>query len=155
MLRKLMLVAVAAAAPIGLIAVAGTAGASKTPPVNATNNTVTCTSLKGTVTFSPAVTTDESAGSDTTALAVTFSKCTTNAAGLTVTSGKATGTLTGSRTANENGCTALAGGSTSAGSVSVAWKTKPALSSGDSVLAVNSEQGGDGADGHATFTIPG
>ena len=65
MLRKLMLVAVAAAAPIGLIAVAGTASASKAPPVNATNNTVTCTSLKGTVTFSPAVTTDESAGSDT------------------------------------------------------------------------------------------
>jgi hypothetical protein len=155
MLRKLMLVAVAAAAPIGLIAIAGTAGAAKSPPINATTNTVTCTSLKGTVTFSPTVTSSESAGPDTSALDVSFSKCTSNAAGLTVTSGKATGTLNGSRTAGENGCVSLAGGSTDTGTVSVAWKTKPALSSGDSVLSVNSVAGGVASDGHGYFSIPG
>ena len=154
MMRKLLLVAVAAAAPIGLIAIAGTAGA-KGSPVNATTDTVTCTTLSGSVKFSPAVTSSESAGTSTTTLKASFSGCSSNAAGLTVTSGKAAGTLTSTRTAGEDGCTALGGGSTASGSVTIAWKTSPKLSSGSSVLQVNSEAGGLGGDGNATFTIPG
>jgi hypothetical protein len=155
MLRKLMLVAVAAAAPIGLIAVAGTAGATKTPPVNATNNTVSCTTIKGTVTFVPPVTSSETAGSSSTKIKATVTGCTSNAGGLTVTSGAAAGTLTDSRTTGEDGCTALAGGSSATGPITIKWKTSPKLSSGSSVIHVNSEAGGVGGDGNATFQIPG
>lgn len=154
MMRKLLLVAVAAAAPIGLIAIAGSAGAGA-PKINATTDTVTCTNLSGSVKFSPPVTTSESAGTGTTALKASFSGCSSNAVGLTVTSGSAKGTLTSTRTSGENGCTALAGGSTASGPVTIAWKTTPKLSSGSSVLAVKSESGGLGGDGNATFTIPG
>jgi hypothetical protein len=154
MIRKMLFVAVAAAAPIGLLAVAGTAGAGA-PKVDATNNTVTCTTLTGSVKFVPPVTTDETAGTSTTSIKATVTGCSTNAPGLTVTSGKASGSLTSTRTAGENGCTALAGGSTASGPISTKWKTSPKLSSGNSVIQVNSEAGGLGSDGNATFTIPG
>ncbi|MGB7052593.1 MAG: hypothetical protein WBG41_13585 [Acidimicrobiales bacterium] len=155
MMRKLLLVAVAAAAPIGLIAIAGTAGAAKSPPVNATTDTVTCTTISGSVKFSPAVTSSEKAGTAHTSIKATVTGCTSNAVGLKVTSGKAAGTLTTTRTAGENGCAALAGGSDATGPITTSWKTTPKLSSGDSVIHVNSISGSIGSDGNATFTIPG
>ncbi len=81
MMRKLLLVAVAAAAPIGLIAIAGTAG-RQVRPAGTPRTRSPAQSLKGTVTFSPPVTSSEAAGSGSTALNVKFSKCTSNAAGL-------------------------------------------------------------------------
>jgi hypothetical protein len=48
MIRKLLLVAAATAMPIGIIAATGgVAQAKAAPPVNATNNTATCTGISG------------------------------------------------------------------------------------------------------------
>lgn len=153
MIRKLLLVAAAAAMPLGLAtAVSGTAGAGGST-VNATNDTVTCTGLSGTLKFSPPITKSESAGTTTTTIKATLSGC-TSAPGLTVTSGSVTGTLSDTHAA-EDGCTALAGSLSASGSLTTKWKTSPKLSSGNSVIAVNSVEGGVGGDGNATFDIPG
>jgi hypothetical protein len=67
MIRKLLLVAIATTAPLGVVAVTATA-ASAGPTVDATHATVTCTGISGTVKFNPPVTTSESAGSATTSI---------------------------------------------------------------------------------------
>jgi hypothetical protein len=153
MIRKLLLVAVATAAPFGVLAAtAGVASAGTT--VDATTATVTCTGISGTVKFTPPVTTSESAGTGKTSIKASLSGCTTND-GVTVTGAKASGTLTTTRTAGENGCVALAGGSDATGPLTVKWKTSPKLSSGSSVVQVNSVKGSIGGNGNADFTIPG
>jgi hypothetical protein len=155
MIRKLLLVAAAAAMPIGFIAATGgMASAKAAPPVNATTATVTCTGITGTAKFAPAVTTDESAGTGTTSIKAALTGCTTND-GVTVTGAKVAGSLSTTRTAGENGCVALAGGSSAVGTLTTTWKTTPKLTSPTSSIAVKSIAGSIGGDGNATFTIPG
>jgi len=155
MIRKLLLVAAATAMPIGFIAASGgMASAKAAPPVNATTATVTCTGIAGTAKFSPAVTTDETAGTGTTTIKATLTGCTTND-GVTVTGGKVAGALTTTRTAGENGCVALAGGSSATGNLVTTWKTSPKLTSPTSTIKVTSIAGSIGSDGNATFSIPG
>jgi hypothetical protein len=155
MLRKLLLVAAATAMPIGFIAATGgLASAKPAPPVNATTATVTCTGISGSAKFSPAITSDEAAGSGTTTINATLTGCTTND-GVTVTGAKVAGTLDTTRTAGENGCIALAGGSSAAGNLVTTWKTSPKLVSKTSTIAVTSIAGSVGSDGNATFSIPG
>jgi hypothetical protein len=122
--------------------------------VNATTATVTCTGISGTASFKPAVTSSETAGSATVAIKATLSGCTTNDS-VTVTKASVSGSLTTTRTAGENGCTALAGGSAAAGPLTTKWTTTPKLSSGSSVIQVKSIEGSVGSDGNATFSIPG
>jgi hypothetical protein len=74
---------------------------------------------------------------------------------VTVSKASASGVLTDTRTAGENGCTALAGSSDDAGNLTTKWTTSPKLSSGNSVIKVNSVAGSIGSDGNATFSIPG
>jgi hypothetical protein len=136
-----------------IAATAGNSGAAA-PKVNATTATVTCTGISGTASFKPAVTSDESAGTSKTTIKATLTGCTTND-GVTVTKASAKGVLSGTRTAGENGCTALAGSSDDAGNLTTKWTTTPKLSSGSSVIQVNSVAGSIGGDGNATFSIPG
>jgi hypothetical protein len=154
MIRKLLLVAAATAMPIGLIAATGGIASAKTSPVNATTAAVTCTGISGSAKFSPAVTTDESAGSSTIAIKATLSGCTTNDS-VTVSSAKVAGTLTTTRTAGENGCGALVGGSSATGNLVTTWKTVQKLVSKTSTIGVKSIAGSVGSDGNATFNIPG
>ncbi|MGO8871076.1 MAG: hypothetical protein ACLQPH_06685 [Acidimicrobiales bacterium] len=154
MIRKLLLVAAAAAMPVGMIAATGGIASAKAPPVDATHATISCTTISGSATFVPPVTADESAGSASIKIKAKVSGCTTND-GVTVVSGGATGTLTTTRTAGENGCTALAGGSLATGALTTKWKSTPALSSGSSVINVNSIAGSVLGNGNAGFNIPG
>jgi|HubBroStandDraft_2_1064218.scaffolds.fasta_scaffold647381_1 hypothetical protein len=153
MIRKLLLVAAATAMPLGMIAAtAGTSGA-KVVKVNATTATVTCTGISGTASFKPAVTSNEAAGTTKTSIKATLTGCTTND-GVTVTKASVKGTLSDTHAA-ENGCTSLAGSITASGPLTTKWTTTPKLSSGASVINVNSLTGGIGSDGNATFSIPG
>ena len=155
MIRKLLLVAAATAMPLGIIAATGSlASAKAAPPVNATTATVTCSGISGTAKFSPAVTESETAGSASITIKAKLTGCTTSD-GVTVTGAGVSGTLTTTRTAGENGCVALAGGSDATGPLTTKWKTTPKLSSGNSVINVNSIAGSIGSNGNATFKIPG
>jgi len=154
MIRKLLLVTAAVAMPVGMIAATGGIASAKAPPVDATHLDVTCTTISGSATFVPPVTDNESAGSASIKIKAKLSGCTATG-GVTVKSGAVTGTLTTTRTAGENGCTALAGGSLATGPLTTKWKTTPALTSGSSVVNVNSISGGIGGDGNASFQIPG
>lgn len=155
MIRKLLVVAAAIAVPAGLVIGGATAGA-KTPPINATNDTATCTTVSGSVKFSPAVSSSEAAGVTTSTVKATLGGCTTNAAGLTITNGKTTGSFNdGSHAAGTNGCSTLVGASPESGSLTTKWKTSPKLSSGNSVTPVTQVYGTLAADGNAQFEIPG
>jgi len=154
MLRKLLLVAAATAMPIGFIAATGGMASAKTAPVNATTATVSCTGISGSAKFSPAITSDEAAGTGTTTIKAVLTGCTTND-GVTVTGAKVAGTLTSTSTAGENGCAALAGSSSDTGNLTTTWKTTPKLVTKTSTIDVKSIAGSVGSDGNATFSIPG
>jgi hypothetical protein len=155
MIRKLLLVAAATAMPIGLVATSGgMASAAKAPPVNATTATVTCTGITGSAKFSPAVTTNETAGNSTVSIKASLTGCTTSD-GVKVTGAKVSGALTTPRTAGENGCVALAGNTSDKGTLTTKWKTTPKLVTPSSAIAVTSIAGSVGSNGHATFKIPG
>jgi hypothetical protein len=152
MIRKLLMVTAVVAMPLGMIAVTG--GVANAAGINAKNDTVTCTGIKGTAKFSPTVTSNEKAGTTKTKITATLTGCTSNATGLTVKSGKVTGTLSDKHAA-EDGCTGLAGSIPAIGKLTTKWTTTPAITSGNSVISVKSIDGGVGSDGNATFTIPG
>jgi hypothetical protein len=142
--------------PLGILAaVSSTSGAAPSvTKVNATNATVTCTGISGSAKFSPAVTTDEKAGTAKTTIKATLTGCTTSD-GVTVTKASASGVLADTRTAGENDCIALAGNSDDVGTLTTKWTTTPKLSSGSTVIKVNSVSRSIGSDGNATFSIPG
>ena len=154
MIRKLLLVAAATAMPLGLIAASAWTATAMPPKVDATMATVSCTGISGYAKFSPAVKADESPGTATAKIKVKLTGCTTND-GVAVTQASASGTLTSTRTAGEDGCSALAGSIAATGALSTKWTTMPKLSSGKSVVQVNSIESSIGGDGNATFTIPG
>jgi hypothetical protein len=153
MIRKLLLVAAATAMPLGMIAASAGTSSAGTPKVNATTATVTCTGISGTASFKPNITSNEPAGTTKTSIKATLTGCTTND-GVTVTKASVKGTLSDTHPA-ENGCTGLAGSITATGPLTTKWTTTPKLSSGASVVNVNSLTGGLGGDGNATFMIPG
>jgi hypothetical protein len=152
MIRKLLMVTAVVAMPLGMIAATG--GVANAAGINAKMNTVTCTGITGTAKFSPTVTKSEPAGTTKTTITATLSGCTSNATGLTVKSGKVTGTLSDKHVA-EDGCTGLAGSIPAVGKLTTKWTTTPTLTSGNSVISVKSLTGGVGSDGNATFSIPG
>ncbi len=160
MLRKVLLIAAATAMPLSFIAaVGGSAGA--TSKVDATNATVACNGISGSVKIKPAISANEVAGPSKITIKATLSGCTTSD-GVTVTKASVAGTLTSTRTAGENGCAELAegtGGSGESGTLTTKWTTTPKLSSGNSVIHPTSFTGTlltSGPDsGYVTFAIPG
>lgn len=156
MIRKVLLVAAAAALPVSMIAATGTIASASAPKINATNNTVTCTGLKGTAKFSPPITENQTVGAtETTKVAAKLTGCTSNATGLTVKGGAVKGSFSNTIT-SANGCASLLGSNTENGTLTTKWTTSPALSSGNSVVTIKSVQGGVAPDGtNAEFQIPG
>ncbi len=155
MIRRMVVIAAAIALPVSVVAATGSMAGAGAPKIDATHNTVTCTGVSGTVKFSPPITTNESAGTETTSIKATLTGCTSNATGLTVLSGSAKGSISSTHTAGTNGCTALAGNNTENGTLTTKWKSSPKLSSGSSVVTVHSVMGSIGSNGNATFHIPG
>ena len=106
MIRKLLLLSAAVSMPLSVVAAVDSSSGAAAPKVNATDATVTCTSISGSAKFSPPVTADETAGTAKTTIKATLKGCTTSD-GVTVSKASASGVLTDTRTAGENGCTAL------------------------------------------------
>ncbi len=147
--------ALAVGLPFGLIA------ASSTPAwavvkVNATNYKVHCTSITGTISFSPALKLPgTTSGAEKSTVKLTLGGCTatptTGGTAVTVTKGVVSGALTGS---GGSACTGLLGSSAQSGTLTTKWTTSPALSSGSTVLTPHTVLGGtNGTNG--TFSIPG
>src|SRR5665213_2198827 len=106
MIRKLMMVAAAAAMPLGVIAATGGIATAKALPTDASHDTVTCTGISGSVKFKPALTTSGSpSSSGTTSIKGALTGCTTNG-GFSIVSNKVKGVLTSTST---HACTGLAG----------------------------------------------
>ncbi|MGD0394623.1 MAG: hypothetical protein ABSC41_18495 [Acidimicrobiales bacterium] len=153
MIRKLLVVAAAIAMPVSVVAVSGgLAGASN--PHTAGTDTITCKTLKGTVSFSPALTLKGyTSGVTTTTVKTTLSGCTVKGSTKEkVTGGTASGTI--KSTKGKGGtCGGLTAASiTDAGTLTTKWTATPAAA--PSVLNIKSVAGAVKSS-HGTFTIPG
>ena len=156
MIRKLLVVAAAAALPVTVIAASGaTAGAKAAPKVDATNYTVSCTGITGSASFSPPLTISSS-GAETTKIKGSLSGCTaTPSAGgtpIAITGAKVSGSFS---TTTSTGCAGLLGSTAESGSLTVKWKASPALAASSSVIPIASVTGGATSDLRASFMIPG
>jgi hypothetical protein len=157
MIRKMLILAAAVAIPVSVVgATAGTASAKGTPPVNATNYTASCTGIKATASFSPALTTNGgTASNEATKIKGTATNCTaTPTSGgtpVTITNAKISGTINDATSTHT--CSGLASPTTETGSLKITWKTSPKLTSSVAVVNPTTVTGGIGADGHATFSL--
>jgi hypothetical protein len=158
MFRKLTVIAVAIAMPVGIIAGAGgVAGANSSGPAAA--DSIVCTGVTGTITFSrPLNNTGYTSGTIVSTVKATQTGCKVSGSTKeTVTKGTTTGTLTsaaGTKTKPIGTCDELASNSTEVGTMSTAWNAS-ALSAYPSKIAVKSIMGGLNKTSHGTFTIPG
>ena len=157
MIRKLLVVAAAAAMPVAAIAAtAAVSGAAGTPKVDATHYTVSCTGITATAKFKPALTnTATAASNEATSITGTGSGCTaTPTAGGTavaVSGVKIKGTINDASSTHT--CAGLTQPTSETGSLSLKWTTSPKLTNGTSVVNPTTVQGGLGADQHATFSL--
>jgi hypothetical protein len=153
MFRKLLVVAAAIAMPVSIVAVSGgMAGASN--PHTAATDTLSCTKITGTVSFSPALTLKGyTSGVTTTTVKATVTGCTAKGATTQkITSGTASGTIKSTK-GKGGSCTGLTAKAISdAGALTIKWAGTPAAPS--SVLNLKSVAGGT-KNSHGTFTIPG
>jgi len=157
MFRKLLVVAAAIAMPISLVALTGGTASANAKAGSAATDTVVCTAIAGTISFSPKLNnTGYTNQAIKTTVSATLTKC--KAAGsfkTTVTKGVVTGSITGVKgtTKKKAGtCAGLEGSSTDTGTLTTKWTASPA--DANSVLGVKSVKGGT-ASSHGTFTIPG
>jgi hypothetical protein len=173
---KVLLLAAVVAVPLTAISASTEVGAT-TVPVDATNYTMNCSSVSGTMKFSPSYRTFHegvfAAGSYTTTVRARLSGCTaTPTAGgapISVSSGKVTGSFV---SVTDGSCfdtdyVEVAPGflipewypllypdnPTGPGQLTTSWRTSPKLSSGNTVTTVNSALGGT-AGSEALFAIP-
>jgi hypothetical protein len=132
MLRKLFVVAAAIAMPVSVVAVtAGTAGASKGP--SAATDTLVCTNITGTVSFSIPLTNagNTTGGVETSTVNATVSGCTASGTfPVSVTGGSLSGTFAGKAGSAKHPsaqCTGLLGVSKNKGTVTDSWSSTPAV----------------------------
>lgn len=156
MFRKLAVIAVAIAMPVGVIAATGgIAGATTTGA--AAKDSIVCKDITGTLKFSRALNnTGYTSGTIVTTVTAYVTGCTT--AGpyhVSVTRGTVTGTLTGATgtVASPTGkCTGLLGSAKEVGTLTTTWSATPGILASKS--AIKSDAGG-AHSGYGTFTLPG
>ncbi|HLN17547.1 MAG TPA: hypothetical protein VK277_12455 [Acidimicrobiales bacterium] len=103
MIRKICVIAAAVAIPLGIVvATSGVASAGGSPPVNVTGSTVSCSTVTGTLKFSPPLT-GTGTSPETVSIAIKYSGCTTNAPGVSLAGGSEKGTFS----TPANSCTGL------------------------------------------------
>jgi hypothetical protein len=114
--------AMALALPILVVVSIGVGSASaKKPPVQETG-TLTCSTLTGTLTFNPSLSsTGATSGPETTTAKVTVKGCTTGSATVKPTSGKVVETISGT---GGNSCTGLTKPSSTAETFTTKWSPK-------------------------------
>jgi hypothetical protein len=110
----------------------GSVAHASAPPVDASHDTVACdTLLKGTVGFKPSLT--ASGGSpDVITIKGSLTGCSTNDSNITSISGSVKGTLN----SPTNGFTSLLGPSSATGTITITWKTVPALVSKTTTITI-------------------
>jgi hypothetical protein len=148
-MKKLWMVAAAAAMPVGLIATAGTAGAGKPNPVDVSHATITCTSVTGVAKFAPSLIIGGTKPENIN-VKLALGGCTVSGvAGVTITAGKGAGVLH----APTNNATALGGTTSVTGHVNISWKSSPKLTFKMSTVDVTAVTGGVPGDGYASLSI--
>jgi hypothetical protein len=154
MIRKLLVVAAAIAMPVSVIAVSGGMASASNSHASAATGTATCTGLKGSIAFTPHL---SSKGDGTTPIkaAVTAKLSGCKGVGATISAGSVSGTLTGApgtKSKPSGTCIGLASGNAKeVGTLTIKWTPSSVPAT---VLKVASDNGGT-ASGHGTFTIPG
>jgi len=106
--------------------------------VDATNYTVSCdTLIKGAVQFKPTLTLSGGGGATATTIKGTLEGCnaTPNDSNPAVT--VISGSVKGLVTAPDNGCLSLLGPSSATGTITITWKTVPALTNAKTVITIN------------------
>ena len=160
MIRKMLVVAAAAAMPITAVAASGGFASAAVPKVNATTYTVACNTIAATAKFSPALTTAGAAVSDeATSIKGTASGCvaTPSVGGTPITiadGAKISGTIHDAT--SDHKCGGLIVPTSETGTLTIKWKTgvgSPKLLSGTSITNPTTVTGGAGGDGHATFSL--
>jgi hypothetical protein len=154
MIRKLPVVVAAITMSISAIALTGGVASARTPPVNATNYTATCTGISGSLSFNPPLTIAGGAVSpETVKTKASFSGCTATptagGASVSITKASITGTIT--IASSSHTCMGLSTGAAT-GNSTVKWTTSPKLSSGSSVASPGTRSGGPGGDGSIVFS---
>ncbi len=158
MFRKLLMVAAATAMPIGIIAASGGVASAKTT-VNVANDNITCSAVKGTVTFSPPLTLDGTTDhSQSTTVTATLTKCkVTGSNAAVVSKGTVTGTIVDPSTTGS--CGGLSGASSVTGNLSTTWKSTDILQPGTTSATTFDQDFGStytkGKNSYGLFTIPG
>ncbi len=131
--------------PVAALCLAATAHAAGT--VDASNSTITCSSLtKAVIGLKPSLVTGGTLPTTVT-IKGGLSGCTTNAPGVTSISGSFKGTLTG----GTNSCAGLVGPTTNTGTITVKWKATPGLINATSTIQINS---GSAVGGLFTGLVP-
>jgi hypothetical protein len=156
MIRKVLTVAAAIAIPVSVVAATGTIAGAGAPKVDATNYTVSCTSITATAKFNPPLTSAGGAASnEATSISGSGSGCTvTPSSGgtpVTVSGVKIKGTINDATSTHT--CGGLITPTTESGSLTAKWSASPKLTSSSSVINPTSVTGGAGADGNATFSL--
>lgn len=147
-MKKLLMVAAAAAMPVGLIASAGAASA-KGAAVDVTHATISCTSVTGAAKFAPSLILGGS-NPENTNVKLALSGCTVSGvAGVTISAGKGAGVLHSAT----NNATALLGPTPISGHVNVKWSSNVKLTSKMSTVTVTVVTGGVPGDGYASLAI--
>jgi hypothetical protein len=120
--KKLLLAAFATVLPVSLVTMVGVGSASAKGPSysGAAVGTVTCTGINVKVTFSPPA--KLSTGGNSASIKGKLSNCSVSGTPAGVTETIKLGKLTGSTTGTGNGCTGLAGGSTTPIHLTIVWK---------------------------------
>jgi hypothetical protein len=131
--RKVALLASTTALVAGSLFM-GTGAHAGAPPVDATTSTVSCATIqKGVVKFKPPLV-SSSTGSDTISVQGVLQGCTTNNGAISSISGQFKGTLN----SPTNGFLDLLGPSNATGTITITWKTVPALTVKTSTITISS-----------------
>jgi hypothetical protein len=156
MVRKFLFVAVGAAALVPLVGLAASPAYARTTKVDASQYTASCSDVTGPVKWKPPIHWDGASGNFTVSLKLTLTGCTATptegGTPVSITKGVATGSVTGPNV----GCSGLFDTSANnTGTVKIKWTTSPKLSSGDTIVTVNSSTAGYLENGDGYFQVPG
>ncbi len=148
-MKKLLMVAAAAAMPVGMLAAtAGIAGAGA-PKVDVTHATISCSTVTGQAKFAPALTL-AGGNPENTNVKLTLGECTVaGVSGVTITSGSGSGVLHSA----SNSALNLLGPVAVTGQINVKWKSSVKLASKTSTVTVTVVTGGTPADGYASLAV--
>jgi hypothetical protein len=168
MARKALVGLSVMAVAVTVFFVGGQPAGAKGPAVNATDGTVVCSSIRGTVKFSPPLTTNEKAGTTTSTFRGTLEECSATVPSsppVIVHSAQSLVEFRSPHGPGFDGCDIpaaraadvgrAAGATSGAGTLTIKWRSTPKLSSGPSIVNVSSTETSVASDGNLLVQFPG